>query len=81
LNPSEGPVSAFKNQTSASSQSGAKIHSWSEEETRDLDEEIKARSPFDEEIERRLGPSAKKPEDFGEDIESADPDWHVPRAC
>jgi hypothetical protein len=36
-------------------------------------DEAKARKLFDEEIEKRLGPSAK-PEDFSDDIELANPD-------
>jgi hypothetical protein len=50
------------------------LRGLTEEETRDP-EEIKARSLFDEEIEKRLGPSAK-PEDFeADDIEMANPEW------
>jgi hypothetical protein len=59
-------------------QNGQHVH-WTtlrgltEEEMRDP-EEIKARSLFDEEIEKRLGPSAK-PEDFeADDIEMANPE-------
>ena len=51
------------------------LRGLTEEETRDP-EEIKARSLFDEEIERRLGPSAK-PEHFeADDIEMANPEWY-----
>jgi hypothetical protein len=61
-------------------QNGQHIHrtalrGLTEEESRDP-EEIKARSLFDEEIERRLGPSAK-PEHFeADDIEMANPEWY-----
>jgi hypothetical protein len=50
------------------------LRGLTEEESRDP-EEIKARSLFDEEIERRLGPSAKPEDVEADNIEMANPEW------
>jgi hypothetical protein len=65
-------------------QNGKHAHqttSWglTEDEVKDPDEANKARKLFDEEIEKRLGPSAK-PENFSDNIELAKPDLHKDEA-